>query len=192
VVSSFGALAIPVLLLVLHGPIATNILNIYSCSVCAQTLDLRIARRMVVYVVGLIALAFTIFLVFRESFAESLDGWLGGLVTWVAPWAGVMLTHWFVVARREIDVPRLYDDTGRDLPAVLWPGLIAFVLGAVATWACSFGVPTFLQGPVARSMHDVDASWLAGLVVSSALYLVLTRVWRTAPRPAPELEGARA
>jgi len=32
IVNAFGALAIPVLLLVIHGPIATNILNIYSCS----------------------------------------------------------------------------------------------------------------------------------------------------------------
>jgi Permease for cytosine/purines, uracil, thiamine, allantoin len=44
VVNEFGVLAIPVLLLVLHGPIATNILNIYSSSRAAQTLDGNLNR----------------------------------------------------------------------------------------------------------------------------------------------------
>ena len=56
VVSNFGILAIPVLLLVLHGPIATNILNIYSCSLCAQTLDWKLNRRKIALLVGAIAL----------------------------------------------------------------------------------------------------------------------------------------
>ena len=59
IVAVFGALAIPVLLLVLHGPIATNILNIYSCALCALTVDLKISRRTMAYLVGVFAFAFT-------------------------------------------------------------------------------------------------------------------------------------
>src|SRR5919108_542484 len=35
VASVFGVMTIPVLLLIMHGPIATNILNLYSCSLAA-------------------------------------------------------------------------------------------------------------------------------------------------------------
>ena len=42
IVGNFGALAIPVLLLVIHGPIATNILNIYTFTVAAQALDVKV------------------------------------------------------------------------------------------------------------------------------------------------------
>ncbi len=40
VVGTFGVMAIPVLLLLIHGPIATNILNLYSCSL-ARAVDRR-------------------------------------------------------------------------------------------------------------------------------------------------------
>jgi nucleobase:cation symporter-1, NCS1 family len=82
IVAVFGALAIPVLLLVLHGPIATNILNIYSCALCALTVDLKISRRTMAYLVGVFAFAFTIVLIYQESFAHALDGWLASLVVW--------------------------------------------------------------------------------------------------------------
>ena len=63
VVDAFGALAIPVILLVIHGPIATNVLNIYSCALCAQTLDWKVERRTLSYGVGVLATLFTIYLI---------------------------------------------------------------------------------------------------------------------------------
>ncbi len=44
IVQTFGVLSIPVLLLVIHGPIATNILNVYSMSVAALALDVKVPR----------------------------------------------------------------------------------------------------------------------------------------------------
>src|SRR4051795_1080893 len=57
IVDNFGALAIPVLLLVIHGPIATNILNVYTFSVAAQALDLKVSRRKLSVFVGVLATA---------------------------------------------------------------------------------------------------------------------------------------
>src|SRR4029453_18174474 len=45
IVQNFGVLALPVLLMVLHGPIATNILNIYTFSVASQALVFKINLR---------------------------------------------------------------------------------------------------------------------------------------------------
>jgi toxin CptA len=174
VVQAFGALAVPVILLVLHGPIATNILNMYSCGLCAQTLDWNVDRRKLVYGVGVLATLFTVFLILQEDFANTLDAWLGGMVTWVAPWAAVMLIHYWLVLREDVDVDGLFaPPAARRLPDVGWRAIAAFVTGIVATWAFSYGVPAFLQGPGARALGGVDLSWLAGALVSALVYLAL-------------------
>ena len=80
IVQTFGALAVPVLLLVVHGPIATNILNVYSMSVSALALAIKIPRHVLTVIVGVLATAFTIYLVFAGSVAEQLDAWLVGVV----------------------------------------------------------------------------------------------------------------
>jgi toxin CptA len=171
VVRAFGALAIPLILLVLHGPIATNILNMYSCTLCAQTLDWQIDRRKLTYGVGVLATIFTIVLVYQEDFAKTLDAWLAGMVTWVAPWAAIMLIHYWIFARERIDVPSLFDPPGGGrIIDIRWAAIIAFLAGIVATWAFSFGVPEILQGPGARALGNIDMSWLAGGIVSGAIY----------------------
>jgi FAD binding domain len=85
IVETFGALAVPVLFLVLHGPIATNILNVYSMSVSALAVDVRVRRHVLALAVGVLATAFTIYLVFVGSLAEQLDAWLVGVVAWGSP-----------------------------------------------------------------------------------------------------------
>ena len=181
IVDSFGALAIPVLLLVIHGPIATNILNIYSASVCALTLDLKVDRKVVAYVVGVAATVFTVWLVFQNDFAASLDGWLASMVTWVAPWGAVMLVHYYWVMRQRIDVAALYDQPGSSrLGDFRWDAIIAFVVGIFATWFFEFGIPTALQGPGAKALGNVDLSWLAGSVTAAVIYWALAARRRTA------------
>ena len=173
IVNSFGALAIPVLLLVIHGPIATNILNIYSASVCALTLDIKVDRKVVAYVVGVFATVFTVWLVFQEDFAWALDGWLASMVTWVAPWGAVMLVHFYWIARQRIDIPALYDEPGRSrLGDFRWDALGAFLAGIVATWFFEYGIPTALQGPGAKMLGNVDLSWLAGALTAGVIYAI--------------------
>ncbi|MGV9387292.1 purine-cytosine permease family protein [Nonomuraea sp. NPDC003707] len=176
VVNAFGALAIPLILLVIHGPIATNILNIYSCCLCAQTLDWNIDRRKLTYGVGVLAAAFTIFLIFQQDFAKTLDSWLAGMVTWVAPWGAVTLIHYWIFARERIDVDALFDPPGASrLPNVRWSALAAFLVGILTTWAFSYAVPSFLQGPGARALGNVDLSWFAGSVVAGLIYYIAGR-----------------
>jgi toxin CptA len=171
VVGAFGALAVPLILLVLHGPVATNILNMYSCALCAQTLDWNIDRRKLTYGVGLLATVFTIVLIYQQHFANTLDTWLAGMVTWVAPWAAVMLIHYWVFVKQNIDVDELFEPPGRSrADDVRWPAIIAFAAGLVATWAFSYGVPAILQGPGARALGGVDLSWLAGAVAAGLVY----------------------
>lgn len=183
VVDAFGWLAIPVIFLVIHGPIATNVLNIYSCSLSALTLDWKIDRRKLSYGVGILALAFNIYLIVNGNFASSLDAWLSGLVTWVAPWATIMLIHFFGVKKGTIDVDSLFapPKTG-PLPDISWAAIIAFVLGIIATWSFEYAVPSFLQGPGAIALGGIDLSWLSGSIVAGLAYWIgITIQRRMAP-----------
>jgi len=185
VVDAFGGLAIPVILLVIHGPIATNVLNIYSCGLCAQTLDWKVDRRLLSYGVGVLATIFTIYLVLNGDFAENLDGWLSGLVTWVAPWGAIMLVSFYGVQKQDVDVDALFEPPGSpNVPDIVWEAIIPFVLGMVATWMFEFGIPSYLQGPAAKGLGGIDLSWLAGALVAGILsYVAMSR--RTSRTSAP-------
>ncbi|MHB1289996.1 purine-cytosine permease family protein, partial [Georgenia sp.] len=85
IVDNFGTMAIPVLLLVLHGPIATNILNIYTFTVTVQSLDLNVGRRALNIGVGVAAMGAVTLFVFSTDIAHSLDAWLSAAVAWTSP-----------------------------------------------------------------------------------------------------------
>jgi nucleobase:cation symporter-1, NCS1 family len=192
VVDAFGGLAVPVILLVIHGPIATNVLNIYSCGLCAQTLDWKVDRRLLSYGVGVLATIFTIYLVLNGDFAENLDGWLSGLVTWVAPWGAIMLVSFYGVQKQQVDVDALFEPPGSPrVPDVVWSAIIPFVLGIVATWCFEYGIPSYLQGPAAKALGGIDLSWLAGALVAGVLsYAAMSR--RTTRTPAAPAVGTGA
>jgi NCS1 nucleoside transporter family len=174
IVENFGALAIPVLLLVLHGPIATNILNIYTFSVATQALDIKIPRRGLSMLVGVLSMAVVIFFIFQENFATVLDTWLIGLVAWVATWGGIMLVHYYRIERGRVRVGRLFDPVGTPrLADVNWAGYVAFFTGILATWLFMYGLIPVFQGPIAVALGGVDLSWLAGGLTSAVVYAVL-------------------
>ncbi|GAB3435625.1 cytosine permease [Phycicoccus ginsengisoli] len=174
IVDNYGALALPVLLLVIHGPIATNILNIYTFSVAAQALDVKVERRKLSAFVGVLAMAAVVFFVFQSDLATILDTWLIGIVAWVAAWGGIMLVHYYRFERGRIDAPRLFEPVGtRRLPDVNWAALTAFGVGVVATWLFMYGLTPALQGFAARAMGGVDLSWLAGGIAAAGTYALL-------------------
>ncbi|MCR1162961.1 cytosine permease [Paenarthrobacter sp. UW852] len=201
IVQNFGVMALPVLLMVLHGPIATNILNIYTFSVATQALDININRRKLNLFVGVFSLAAVVFFIFQEDFAAVLDAWLIGLVAWVAAWGGVMLVHYFWLERRwPAKVDRLFDPIGtRRLPVVNWAGIVSLLAGIFCTWLFMYGLVPATQGPIAVALGGWDLSWLAGGLTSAAAYAVLgprahkkylladsNHVSATQPAPSPE------
>ena len=177
IVQTFGALAVPVLLLVIHGPIATNILNVYSMSVSALAMDIKVPRHVLTIIVGVLATAFTIYLVFAGSVAEQLDAWLVGVVAWVSPWAAIMLVHFYIIRRENIDVEALYQPPNESrVGDVNWAAMASLLVGLVMTWLFLYGLIPPLQGPISRAMNGLDLSWLAGMLSAGLLYYVLYRL----------------
>jgi nucleobase:cation symporter-1, NCS1 family len=183
IVNTFGALAVPVLFLVLHGPIATNILNVYSTSVSALAVDINVRRHILSVIVGLFATAFTIYLVFAGSLAEQLDAWLATVVAWASPWAAIMLIHYYIIKRENIDVEALYQSPSESrVGDVNWAAIISLIVGLVMTWLFLYGLVAPLQGPVARALNGVDLSWLAGMITAGLLYYALYKLGLANPR----------
>jgi NCS1 nucleoside transporter family len=190
IVNTFGALALPVLLLVLHAPIAANILNIYSAGLAALTLDAKVARHKVCIALGMAATVFTLILVFHSDLASTVTSWLSGLVIWLSAWGSIMFVHFYVIRRGRIDIEALYDDprTSR-VGDINWRTMAAFAAGLFAGWLFEYGQVGFFQGPLSKALNQVDISWLAGMLVAGTTYYLLERK-RSAPTPVPSLATA--
>src|SRR3989441_3764 len=108
-----GITSILVLLMVLHGPIATNILNVYSAALAALSMGLRLSRTAVALIAGVVGYLVTIYFVFQPSFAKAFDNWMISLLLWMSPWAGVILADFFIKRKGHIDVGALYQTPER-------------------------------------------------------------------------------
>jgi NCS1 nucleoside transporter family len=169
-----GVVAVLVMLLVLHGPIATNILNVYSSALAAVSAGIKLSRRTLGVLAGIIGYGVTLYFVAAPNFADSFDNWMSSLVLWMSPWAGVVLADFYLVRRQQIDVEQLYaDPKTSSYGDVNWVGIAAFVLGLVGGWLFEFGLVGPLQGYISRHfLSGGDLSWLVGMVVAAGVYTI--------------------
>src|SRR2546430_16907620 len=116
--------------MVLHGPVASNILNVYSAALAALSMGLRLSRTAVALIAGVVGYVVTIYFVFQPSFAKAFDNWMISLLLWMSPWAGVVLADFFVRRRGRIDVDELYREPDRSAYGdINWGGVLAFRVG---------------------------------------------------------------
>jgi NCS1 nucleoside transporter family len=182
-----GAASVLVLLMVLHGPIATNILNVYSAALAALSMGIRLSRTALALIVGIAGYLVTIYFIFAPSFAKAFDNWMIGLLLWMSPWAGVVLADFFIKRRGEINIAELYRSPEASAYGdINWSGMVAFVVGLIAGWSVQDGLVPALQGPISTGLlGGADLSWLVGIIVSGAVYLVLGRRIVAAPVAVP-------
>jgi NCS1 nucleoside transporter family len=174
VVAVFGAAAIFVLFLVLHGPIAANIIDLYSITQCVLAGRVKIRRDVVMLGAGVVTTVLTVILTYTHNFATTLDTYLVALLLWITPWAAIMLVEWLVFSRRQVDVNELMAEPAESLYGdVRWDAVISFGIGVVCTWAFLFGIVGPMQGVAARAMNGIDLSWLVGGIVTASVYYFL-------------------
>src|SRR5439155_1511576 len=170
-----GIMSILVLLMVLHGPIATNILDVYAAALAALSMGLRLSRTALALIAGVVGYLATIYFVFQPSFAQAFDNWMISLLLWMSPWAGIVLTDFFIVRKGRIDVAELYKEPARSAYGdINWGAIVAFVVGLVAGWSVEDGLVPALKGPISiKLLGGADLSWLVGIVVAGGVYLLL-------------------
>jgi purine-cytosine permease-like protein len=175
VAAVFGpVVSLLVLFVVLHGPVATNILNVYSSALAALSMGVRIPRVVLGIIAGIVGYVVTIYFIASPSFASAFDNWMAGLVLWMSAWGGVILADFYLVRKRNIDVDELYAEPSQSRYGdVNWGAMIAFAAGLVAGWSVEDGLVPALQGPISiHLLKGADLSWLVGLVVAGLVYLL--------------------
>ena len=174
VTAAFGGVSILVLFLVMHGPIATNILNLYSATLAALSLDIKVARWKVSVFVSIIGTIALIAFIESDNFAGDFDKWIASVVVWIAAWGGVMLVDFYVVRGGKIDVAGLYDEPeNARYGDINWAAIVAVLSGLIAGWAWEYGLVSAFQGPIAKATNNTDLSWLTAMVVGGGLYYIL-------------------
>jgi NCS1 nucleoside transporter family len=178
-----GVTSLLVLLMVLHGPIATNILNVYSAALAAVSAGVKLSRMALAAVVGIAGYAVTVYFIFAPSFAKAFDNWMISLLLWMSPFAGIVLADFFIKRKGQIDVAELYASPETSAYGdINWSGIIAFLAGLAAGWLVEDGLVPALQGPISTGLlGGADLSWLFGIVVAGGLYLALSQRAVAAP-----------
>jgi NCS1 nucleoside transporter family len=186
-----GITSVLVLLMVLHGPIATNILNVYSAALAALSMGVHLSRTAIALIVGIASYLVAIYFVFEPSFAKAFDNWMISLLLWMSPFAGVVLADFYIKRRGQVDVPELYRAPEASAYGdINWAGIVAFIAGLVAGWTVQNGLVPALQGPIATGLlGGADLSWLVGILVSGGVYLALGS--RALPLAAPVGQAGR-
>lgn len=176
VIAVFGSMALPVLLVLLHGPIATNIVVIYSASLSLAALDVVVRRTVVSVGVGAIALLILYGFLHSGGFASSFQNLMILFVVWISPWAGITLVDYFLVRKRSIDIDQLYaEPSASRYGDINWMAIGSLLIGVFAGWLFQVGATEGLTGPVAAAMGNIDLSWLVGSVVSGGIYYLVAK-----------------
>jgi NCS1 family nucleobase:cation symporter-1 len=162
----FGAFAVVAVIL---GATTANVLNLYSNTISAKVLDIRLPRWQLAVVGG--ALAFIVALIGYQNFTQNYQHFLIVLDYWIMPWLAVVLIDFYVLKHRE---PMGFSEA----PSWNRNGLIAFIIGLVVS--IPFMSEAFYTGPFASVFGGADFGYFIGFIVAAVVYVGLNR--RRAPQ----------
>jgi hypothetical protein len=89
-----------------------------SAALAALSMGLRLSRTAMALIAGVVGYLATIYFVFQPWFAQAFDNWMISLLLWMSPWAGVVMTDFYIyllLSQRVVaaPVPRPMRGAGR-------------------------------------------------------------------------------
>jgi NCS1 family nucleobase:cation symporter-1 len=163
----FGAFAVVAVIL---GATTANVLNLYSNTMSAKVLDIRLPRWSLAVLGGV--LGFLLALVGYQDFLHNYQNFLIVLDYWIMPWLAVVLLDFYVFGHRE---PMGFSEA---VP-VNWNGLISWLIGLgvsllfISEQFQVFGLKA--HGPFATWFGDADFGYFIGFIVAGVVYVILNR-----------------
>jgi NCS1 family nucleobase:cation symporter-1 len=129
-----------------------------------------------------------------SDFITNLTNFLSFLTLAFVPWGAVNLLDFYFVRRGSYDVPAFFTPRGIYMEdaatwthrGVAWKAVIAYVVGVAS--ALPFVSNPWYTGSFSSAFGQADVSWVPGLLVTSAVYLLLCRSL-VVTRPAPLAAG---
>ncbi|MFC4905770.1 purine-cytosine permease family protein [Actinomadura gamaensis] len=180
-----GAVAMLVYLVIIVGKLTINTLNAYGgfmsilTTVSAFTSGRRVSRAArTLYIVGFLVLSMLVALLASADFLDNFKNFVLTLLMVFTPWSAINLVDYYLISRERIDIPALYDPSGR---YGRWNAVAlgCYVVGIVAQ--IPFLSQTLYTGPVTKALDGADLSWIVGLVLTAAIYYPLARPRSKAP-----------
>ncbi|HEY8677707.1 MAG TPA: cytosine permease [Candidatus Dormibacteraeota bacterium] len=157
----FGSIAVVAVIL---GAMTANVLNLYSNTMSARVLDVRLPRWQLAIVGGI--LGFLLALIGYQRFTQNYANFLVALDYWIMPWLAVVLLDYYRLGhRRAIEFSQT--------PAWNASGLIAFAVGLAVS--LPFMAEMFFTGPLASWFGGADFGYFIGFIVAGCVYLLLNR-----------------
>jgi NCS1 family nucleobase:cation symporter-1 len=167
VMGGFGVFAV---LAVILGATTANVLNLYSNTMSAKVLDVRLQRWLLAIIGGV--LGFVLALIGFQNFTQNYENFLIVLDYWIMPWLAVVLLDFYVFGHRE---PMGFSQA---VP-VNWNGLVAWLIGlGVSLLFISERFQVLglkAHGPLAQWFGDADFGYFIGFIVAGVVYVLLNR-----------------
>jgi NCS1 family nucleobase:cation symporter-1 len=171
-----GSWALIVLAISLIGSDAVNaytgMLALASIASCFKDVRDQILTR----VVGTVALLITgvvIALLGYGSFVAKVTEFLELLLFVFIPWTAINLTDYFLVKHGEYDIKSFFTPDGI-YGGWMWKGLIPYLLAVIIQ--IPFVTTELYTGPIAKSLSDVNISWIVGGIAAFVFYMVALRI----------------
>ncbi len=156
-----AGLAVPALLLVVFSTITSDFPDLYSATCSMLNVSERISPRVFLWATGIVSIL--VALVFPMERYESFLFFIGAMFV---PLFGVVLTDYFVLRGRRLDVDALYDPAG----AYAYTG--GYNPRAFTAWALGFGtyeLIELLEVPIGASIPSLAVASLAYLLITGLI-----------------------
>jgi len=118
-----------------------------------------------------IALYLALFL--ADQFLGNYSNFVLMLLYVLVPWSAINLIDYYLIKRAHYEVPSFFDARGGIYGQVIWPAMIAYVIGVLVQ--IPFFTLSFYTGPAATALDHVDVAWLVGLVVTFVVYYPMAK-----------------
>lgn len=125
----------------------------------------------------------------KDNFVTNYTNFIFLLLYLLVPWTAINLVDFYLVKHGQYDVASFFAPNGGIYGRFNVPACAVYVIGVAVQ--VPFISTTLFTGPVAKSLSDVDLSWLVGLAVVCPLYYWAARhylVSKAVPGAAAERE----
>ncbi len=153
-------LAVPALLMVVFSTITSDFPDLYSATCSMLNVSEKIGAKTFLWITGIVSIL--VALVFPMERYESFLYFIGAMFV---PLFGIVLTDYFLIRKRTLDLEELYQTQG-----AYWYSN-GFNLTALFAWAVGFATYKLIE----TLQYGIGAS-LPSIVVASVLYYCLTRM----------------
>ena len=160
VAGAFGTLSVIAIIL---GGTAADALNLYSNSLSAGAMGLKLPRWLLALMASIIGLILS--LLGSGSFESNYESFLLLLGYWMTPWVGVLFADFYIQKAY-----KWASSDKRNLKSIQLPGLASFLIGIVISTL--FMSSELYEGPIAKAMNGVDLAFYVGFLVSFIIYLL--------------------